>query len=431
MAVSYSYALCPFDWIPPSENRPGYHARPSGVVGHVDLRSNTQAAVQGPSGGFAFCAFSTTPPAHAVILGTGDCREIQADATLRNKLKTTLSLPGNPAGATMVDCVADAMNSMGDPAGVSGPKPIMPDKNGSLVMHMGGHSPIWSARLDIAELLSANPRGHANRIRDVIRADLDAAEAYGRAPLLRKALGAVLMKCGYTREELKSGASGKAAEWQRLLSASVKAKHGGNARPDKPDTSFSEAFPNDTAGLAGSSQDQSWTTPTYALAVVSGAARGTLAGNNCWGICGSAVSSADHITYCDTTSGTGYIGPASRVASTGMTGYIAMRTGVSNQLWKVVANAFTALSGVATGAGTRFACRSSGSTQTLSSTGQSPVAVTDTAITGNLLGGLYIYPAGTLSADTADNWMLDDELGGGGGGGSSRNPSSLGMLGVG
>lgn len=440
MAVSYNYALCQFDWIPSSGNQPGYHAPPSGSSCVLDLRSNTQSAVQGQSSGYGFFAFTGSVPASAVSLGSGDCREIQADAALRNKLKSTLSLSGNPAGATMIDCVADALNTMGDPTGVSGPKPIMPDANGLLEIHLSGHSRVWSGSLDVAELLSANPRGHANRIRDVIRADLDAAEAIGGAPLLRKALGAVLLKCGYTRGELKSGAPGKAAEWQRLLSTNVKAKHGGNAKPGKPDTSFNETWPNAAADIEATAQALSWTTLNTdgfsdTIKVASGTARASSAFSNKLGICSSAVSSADHYTEAmiTGTAGAGSSFLTARNAAAAGTFYsFGWYYGQTRKIQKVVAGTITLLSNTlesVTPSSVLCRCNVAGSTITGSYTGATDATATDTAITGNLRGGIWIYiDAAVETYAQIGAWKIDDGLSGGG---SSRNPSSLGMLGVG
>ena len=406
MSGTYTYGLYPFAW----DAARRCHAPPAGSACVLDLRPLGEQAKAAQSSGYGLFAWSSSPPGDLVSLGTGYAPTLAIDNAARNELRIKLGLAANPAGATLADAIADVLGALADPSGASMAKPIMPGADGVLELHLAGHSRIWSQAIDVAELLSASPKGRANKIRDVIRADLDIAEALGGAPLLGKVLGAKLLALGFTREEVKQGANGKKSQWDRLMSAAVKAKHGANARPGKPDTVVSETFPNDAASLAASSQDQSWTTPSISLTVVGGVARGANTGNNSWGICGTPVSSADHAAYCDTTSGNGYVGPVSRAAAAGLTGYVATRLGSSNKMWKVVGSVWTTLTGLAVGAGTRFSCQSNGSTQTLGSTGQSPVSVTDTAITGNLRGGLYIYPGASLAADTADNWSLDDGL---------------------
>lgn len=439
MAVSYTYALCPFDWIPPSGNQPGYHAPPGGSKCVLDLRSNTQAGTRGPSAGHGFFAFTGSVPGSAVPLAIGDCRETVADAAMRNAIKTTLSLSATPAGATLIDCIADAMNSLGDPTGVNGVKPIMPGADGRLELHLGGHRPVWSRQLDVAELLSANPKGHANRIRDVIRADLDIAEAIGGAPLLQKALGAVLLKCGVSREELKAGASGRKSQYDRLMSAAVKAKHGPNAKPAKPETQAVETWP--TNGSIDT-QDNTWSRRTVAVWGASSylvGQSGTMRvshGNAfyAFGRCETAMSSADHWAQADLTCSNVYgAAVASRVHATDETAYFGEWGWQGRTLKKYVAGALTALATVAVGGGCsgQFAkMRSDGSTQTLAMTGFADQVTTDTSITGSLKGGAaVIVGAGQESLVYVGPVTIDDGLGGGGG--SSRNPSSLGMLGVG
>lgn len=438
MAVSYNYALAPFDWIPPSGGQPGYHAAPNGSTCVLDLRSNTQAATQGQSAGYGFFAFTGAVPGSAVTLGSGDCRDIQADASLRNAIKTALSLSGLPAGSTLIDCIADAMNSLGDPSGVNGPKPIMPGANGLLELHLGGHSPVWSRMLDVAELLSANPRGHANRIRDVIRADMDEAERIGGAVLMGKALGAKLLSLGFSRDEIKQGASGKKSQWERLLSTAAKAKHGANAKPREPKTSFAEAWPNVAADITATAQTLSWASMQYTLSVNSGGTGFAHAAGATFAIhavrCTSAVSSADH--WADLAvyafGQPGYFGPMARAASGSFAGYSHIVTfGGSRYLSKWVAGTRTDLSSVATGSwsnGESPRVRANGSTITGSWSGKSDLTATDTAITGNLCGGIVFQDdTNQHQHNKVGAWSIDDELSGGGGG--TRHRSKMTLLG--
>ena len=433
MAVSYSYALAPFDWVAASGGQPGYHAPPSGSTCVLDLRSNTQAATQGQSAGYGFFAFTGTPPASAVNLGSGDCREIVADNSIRNRLRSSLGLSGQPAGSTLIECVQDCLGSLSDPTGAGGPKPLMPDANGLLEIHLGGHSRVWSGQLDYADLLSANPKGHANRIRDVIRADLDTAEAIGGAPLLRKALGAVLLKCGYSRDEIKAGAAGKAAEWQRLLSMSVKSKHGANAKPDKPDSQYNEAWPNAAADIEATAQSLSWTTLNTdgfadTIKVASGTARASSAFTNKLGICSSAVSSADHYTEARITgtfgAGSAFV-TARNAAAAGTLYSFGWYYGQTRKIQKVVTGTITLLSNTlesATPVNVLCRCNVAGSTITGSYTGASDVTATDTAITGNLRGGIWLYlDAAVETYAQIGAWTINDGLSGGGASGGTMS----------
>lgn len=417
MPASFTYGLYPFTWDATAK----CHAPPAGSSCVLDFRPLAEQAKQSQSSGYGLFAWAANPPGDLVSLGTGYAPTLNIDNAGRSELKTKLGLSGNPSGATLADALADVLGSLADPTGATGPKPLMPLSDGTLEIHLDGHSRIWSGAIDAAELLSANPRGRHNRIRDVIRADLDIAEAIGGAPLLQKALGAVLLKCGVSRDELATGAPGRKAQYDRLMSATVKAKHGANAKPARPTTSFAEAWPNVAADITATAQTQSWASNQYTLSVDSGGTGFAHAAGATFAIhcvrCTSAVSSADH--WADVAAYAfgqpGYAGPMARVATGAFTGYSHMVTWDSvRHLLKWVGGSRTNLSSVSAGSwssGETLRTQASGSTITGSWSGKADLTATDTAITGNLCGGIVFQDdTNQHQHNKIGAWSVDDGL---------------------
>lgn len=419
MPVSYTYGLYPFAW----NAATNCHEPPAGSACVLDLRPLSEQAKASQSGGYGLFAWPSisppiAPPGDLVVLCIGYAPESAVDNAARNEFRIKLGLAANPSGATLADVMADVLGSLADPTGASMAKPIMPCRDGTMELHLAGHSRIWSAKVDAAELLSASPKGKHNRIRDVIRADLDEAERIGGASLMGKCLGARLLGLGFTREEIKGGASGKKSQWERLLSATVKAKHGANAKPREPSTSFAESWPNLTGDIESAAQDQSWTT----LAVDSqnntiGVTTGNLAypsTNNSlkWGVCSSAVSSADHavVGYCKGASGHTTI--LARASAATATAYGArIQYNANRKLMKIVAGVETLLgSPTGTPSGWRtVTCEPNGSTITHKTSGLADSSVTDTAITG-LRGGIQLFGDSGLTYCQVGAWSIDDGL---------------------
>lgn len=420
---NFTYGLYPFTWDAAAK----CHTPPAGSACVLDLRPLGEQAKQSQSGGYGLFAWPmdasppVSPPSDMIVLCVGYAPQSPIDNAARNELRIKLGLSANPAGATLAEALADVLCANADPTGAGMAKPIMPDRDGMIVLHLANHSPIWSRPLDVAELLSASPKGHANRIRDVIRADLDIAEAIGGAPLLQKALGAVLLKCGVSREELKAGTSGRKAQYDRLMSAAVKAKHGANAKPARPTTSASEAWPNVAADVTATAQSQSWESLQYTLSVNSGStgfARAAGANFATHAVrCTTAVSSADHWANLAVYSFTqaGFAGPMARVATGAFTGYAHVVTwGGARYLAKWVGGARTDLGAVGSGAwsdGDLPTAYPNGSTITGSWLGKSDLTATDTAITGNLCGGIVFNDdTNAHTYNKVGAWSLDDGL---------------------
>lgn len=439
MPGSYTYGLYPFPWDAVAR----CHAPPAGSACVLDLRPLSEQAKASQSGGYGLFAWTSSPPGDVVSLGTGHAPELLIDNAARNELRIKLGLSANPSGATLADALADVLGSLADPTGASMAKPIMPCSDGTLELHLEGHSRIWAAKIDAADVMSASPKGKSNRIRDVIRADLDEAERIGGAPMLQKCLGAWLLKLGVSREEVAAGASGKKSQYDRLMSAAVKAKHGAEARPRKPETQLIELWPSNGSITTGQ-------TYTWAETVVSQWASGSAVsanklGNTSNGMvvhgarCTTPVSSADHWSQADLRVNGNYQSQLySRMAAAAETGYAGgfYVNGSINRtfLVKYVTGTGTTLSNGTNIAPTMLPTaalgkmRSNGSTQSFELAGFTTLTATDTSITGNLYGG-----AGTVDqANNHTNYVgpvtIDDGLSGGG---SARRGSKRMLMGAG
>lgn len=438
MVDKFTYGLYPWQWNPPvvhdsiSDGVPisieaaGYHSPPTGAVAVLDFRPIGDQATQGQSAGYGLFAWpdGATPPNDLISLGTGYAPTLQISSAARLELKTKLGLSALPSGATLADALADVLGPLSDPTGASGPKPVMPTSDGTLEIHLADHSRIWSRVLDIAELLSANPTGHESRIRDVIRANMDVADSVGGLALAKKALGAQLRALGFTRDEVEAGAPGKAAQWARLLSATLKAKHGAALKPARPSTMYTESWPNNCADIEATSQDQSWVTATGGewvgtCEVSSGRVYGSSGEGYHFGRCTSSVSSDKHTVSQTLYTGANALagGIAARMSSSANTCYLYInRHNTYNRLFKSVAGSLTLLTARdISNAATSFtqSLDANGSTITGSSSLFASDAVTDTAITGNLFGGVVHYTwaaEGPKSNSSGDSWSIDDGL---------------------
>jgi hypothetical protein len=292
-------------------------------------------------------------------------------------------------------------------------------------------SKVWGANYAADEVLSVGARGRANRQRDVWRATMK--QALDVSPEhAAKVLGAILRQHGLDEAEIDQGAPGRKAQWQLLMTARDRQRAGGNFKPKRPRTSFTESFDKADSDTLG--PDLTWSEVTGDLDVAS---------NRCsTSTIGFAevraqhdVSSADHygqivIHQTSTSGGDNHLAaPCARFASAARTFYSFAWFYNGLFLYKTVAGAYTIISSVsetpaALPATWKVDC--SGSTIRGLQNGTQKASVTDTAITGNTRGGIWAYRASGVQI-TIDDFRVDDGLGGGGG----STSGNLLLLGVG
>ena len=410
-----AYALHPWIW---SDSEQA-HIPPPGAGAVLDLRPEAEQARASQSSGWglfawpdqvydesgALVANMLAMPLDAVPLGYGDCRELQPTTQQRDELKTRLGLSAQPSGATLIDTISDCLGALADPSGQNGPKPLLPTREG-LEIHLAYHSRVWSQAFNGAELFATTAKGRANRIRDVLRSDLETAYASGGAELVAKVLGLLCDRWGVSYSQ--------AAKWRNLirgpLLAELLGKTSGKFAPKKPATSYSDDF-ND-GNLTGWTSvrgtfDNPGTEIRYNSTTSNGMARYE-----------SDLSSADHrsiITHVFSNIMQNRLGLAVRFDSSASTAYCTAYSNTQGALRKIV-------SGTVTSLGSAFSNSAyhtpkldiNGSTLTYIIGGANQTQTTDTSITGNTRCGCSTQAGSTTSPARSDDWSCDDGVSAGG-----------------
>lgn len=413
------YGLYPWTWSDTEPTRG--HRPPDGSVCCLDFRPLSEQARSGQSTGYGLFAWNGQgpPPADMISLGSGDCREIQPTTAQRAEIKAKLGLSANPSGAFLVDAIADVLGSLSDPTGANGPKPLMPGVDGVLELMLANRSRVWSATYNPAMTLAAAPAGRANKIRDVIRQQLQDAFASGGAALVARILGDVLLKHKYTRPEVSTGATAKRGEWVRLLPPGLLAKLGGGSfRPVLPQTTYSENFDGSDGALG---KQLSWTAVSGTWSNTGNQAQydTLVAADYQVARANSDVSSSDHESQCDVTAcqdgvTNGQAGVCSRFSPSAATCYTfrVVRYFSPDGLYldKVVAGTVTNLATASedSAPSVTMLCRCSGSTISGHKNGTQKTSVTDTSITGNTRGGIGAYRGAGTTISALDNWSITD-----------------------
>jgi len=396
------------------------HEPPPGAFAVLDLRPYAEQAKASQSDGWGFFAWPdqvydeqgqlvanmNSMPLDAVSIGYGDCREIQPNTATRDELRTRLGLSAQPAGATLIDCVSDVLGSLADPTGVSGPKPLLPTREGLLEIHLAYHSRVKAEAFNGAALFANTATGRNNRIREVLRTDLETAYASGGAELLAKVLGGWCDRWGVSYTQ--------AAKWRNLirgpLLAELLGKSGGKFSPKKPRTSYSDDFNRANGGLGAS-----WTAVSGTWSIVSNAVQCGTSGVQTARY-ESDLSSSDHwATLTQTTIGSASnnIFAAVRFAASANTCYTGDGYSSGFRLSKIVTGTATTLSSV-TGVGIDTCeTRANGSTISITRTSLSDISLTDTSITGNTRCGMG-EAAASGATSTVDDWSCDDGVSAGG-----------------
>ena len=175
--ANFTYALGP--WVRRQlDERQACWDAPDHADGRICLGSLPSCALSPlaedhrPVGFFCFKP-DYTPPLDYLVLGTGDCRDIQPSSEIRSDAGSVLGV--TPEGNTIADWLGYWLFSAGDPTGESLWKLGTPTRYGEYEIHLAGHSRVWVDRFAGV----ADRRG--NRLRDLLRADLDKHDKEGKA----------------------------------------------------------------------------------------------------------------------------------------------------------------------------------------------------------------------------------------------------------
>lgn len=362
-----------------------------------------------------------TPSLDYLILGTGDCRELQPSAEIRQSAATLLAKSRDlaslsqlvaaltPEGDTIADWLGYWLFSAGDSTGQDLWKLGTPGTSGYEVV-LAGHSRIWSAKFAYA----ADKRW--NRLRDLLRDDIRQydLDCKAHAKVLKNL--AKQLRADSKRElagkvdacaiETETHAS-KVLDWMCCRYRCEASELTNEIPRGKHATSYTETF--NGADQAAFGRDLTWV-ETFGTALQSKSNQGYVGdGTNQWARCSSAVSSANHRVYFSVTTDTGddLIAACSRYSTTADTHYFGGFRNASNNrcIYKRVAGSDTALVNDSYDAAiTYIESKSDGTTQTGYANATSSSA-TDSAISGIYTGGVRMYGRkGTY----IDNWVITD-----------------------
>lgn len=201
--ANFTYALGP--WVRRQlDERQACWDAPDHADGRICLGSLPDCALSPlaedhrPVGFFCFKP-DYTPPLDYLILGTGDCREIQPSSKIRSDAGSVLGV--TPEGNTIADWLGYWLFSAGDPTGESLWKLGTPTRGGEYEIYLAGHSLVWADRFaGVADR-------RWNRLRDLLRADLNKhdKECKAEAKAL-KSLAKKLRKASKDKEADKADA---------------------------------------------------------------------------------------------------------------------------------------------------------------------------------------------------------------------------------
>lgn len=365
----YWYSIGPYVW--KTTPRAGWYP-PELCVGSVDLRSLPHmTASETPQGNGFFVTAKPPGPGYDVIAIAFHFGEEQATTQMRNTWFARLG--HNPAGDTVADLLWDQLTNGSDPTGQAGPLPLMPKADGNLELAVSGHSVVRR------EVFRWGNHPHTNRVRDVVRKDF-------RANFLRNPTHArrVLDKW---REKYRTGS------WQEFIPADLLAVVPG---PLPHQTTITDDFTRADGDTIGNLL--TWTEITGDIDTVSNAAKSVTASDNI-ARAESDLSGDDHYSQGVVTFNTaGGPGLTVRHHASAVTHYTMYSEPAGSywEIFKYVGGSYTQL-----GTGNSGWANPSGATYRLSADGSSVEAfvggvskvgpVTDSAITGNLRCGMYLF----------------------------------------
>jgi hypothetical protein len=329
-----------------------------GCLGVVDMRSPAECGIPGTVDGEVGGEGMFLYPEGVVTAGTALDADEAADILLDRLL-----VPANV-----------------DVTGVAKPRPLMPTSRRMLELHLGGL--IWSHETGPGDT-------YWPVVREQYRHDFADRRAYDEAHGLeahRKMLGHWMRQWGVDDP----------AEFQYP---------GEVVEPLPPDTTVTDSFNRSdntdlNASSTGKSPNFTWTEVSASWAIGSNTLNEASGGTvNGYVRADIDLSSADMYTQMRVKSGSnhgGQYGPLARVAAAADTFYIFLWTGFStnrNKIFKCVTGTFTDIGtgGSAVADDDVLKCDCSGSTITGYRNGASGASTTDTAIPGNLRGGILGY----------------------------------------
>jgi len=401
--ADYRYILAPVPTMPHQGGTA--FGPPSDAVGWIDLRT-----LSGDGYGLFWGNPDMATMTGGIDCGRGDCREMGA-AAFANAWETRYGV--RPAGGTLVAALVDVLTTKADPAGVTAPRPLMPEcpgPNPLLTVWMPGHSRVHAERMD-----PGHP--HFPQVQRILWIEQDEIEA--------RALGAANATLrGLARDHArrvldwqceKYGLSKtRKTDWERLLPPGMRNGHPG---PLPHDTSYSETFTTSDSDTLGGTL--TWTEVSGDIDVVSNAAEmGSISGAYKHARAEHDVSSSDHkaigkfinMSGWDTICASGVKGRHSSSAITAYECYVYKSGSYQIRTVKWESGGLTLIGSTPSTSGSDTALweiRCNGSTISRYINGTLDDSTTDTAIASGTRGGITMYGDNAVKP-RIDDWSIED-----------------------
>lgn len=355
----------------------------------LDLRSLPDHA-EGTSGRAVFYGNGSIPSEYDLI-GSGSWADLKPTG------RTLAALPKRagfaPTGDTLRDQLLSILTDGADPAGLDGPRPILPTSERRTEFHAGGQS--------LSRAFALNNGTHANRVRDVLRADFAAihADATGgktRDPEIhRRVLDYWCKQYGIE-------------DWREFVPANLRAHIPGRLPHE---TTITETFTGSIGSALG--PNLTWTSISGSWRIGSSNAAGKTATNSVVDLAraDTDLSSADQRAQIKRlgTNTAHYQGACVRVPSTSTKTFYGVFNDSFIYIMKMVAGTQTNITNTANAAvsGDIYKVSANGSTIKSYCNGTEKLSTTDTAITGNLRTGIQLF---TAVDDALDDFEAADLL---------------------
>jgi len=140
------YYLTPWEWVTEPD---GSAWSLPGAVGLIDLRSLVDTAREETVAGYAFAAY-LEPVSNPGAEYLGDNLHAISESA-RSTIETSLALGESVAADSLVDAVWNILTVFADSTGQERVKPLIPGSNGMMRLHLGGHSEIKRERFKVGE----------------------------------------------------------------------------------------------------------------------------------------------------------------------------------------------------------------------------------------------------------------------------------------
>lgn len=407
------YYLGPYVWV--SDANGERWQPPVGATAAVDLRPLSAQGTPGPAAsGAAFFATSGTLGAPYVLLGqNNNPAAITATAGMRSAWQTATGY--SPSGANLQAMLWDQLTAGSDPAGMTGPKPLMPTMSGMLEMSVGPSVRAEEFRLGVHVNSAKVEAVHQADYRKIVE---DAAAQRVPSDLPGKLLDFWAEKYRLNKADRNS--------WERLVPTDLRS----TAVLVPHQTTLNETFNTADSDTVG---------PTYTWTEVSGDA--DIVSNEVSYITQNSsllqttraeadVSSTDmygelNVTNVGTGVNAAHIGPAVRFQPAATTFYTTFPYQLDDKQYcrKVVATVQTDLAtavAITLSIPEVYKVQANGSTIKCYQAGVQRFSVTDTTITSGTRGGIQGYRGSGHTAPVGDDWKLEDIAVGWGSGGTPQ-----------